>query len=352
LRNEKNAFQFQLLSKAEGVIGRIRNVVKEGRTPKINEFILGREKKVLVLDMDTRWGSIYLMVDRLIEVKSSVQELAGIGNKNLFLTNAQWEQAEELRDILQKAFEVTKKLQFDNITPGYFYKKWSGLRLCYENNDSLLATEIAKAMKKREADLLNNGLLLAAVCLDVTSMEMLPMESAEKAIQTITSLALRIQGLEEDDPKQTITDDDDDDAMSSSSEDSATDSDEEMRVLRKKQRRTCASFSFSSRSVEKLPETASPAAQTITGVKAAIEKLKNQRIALKKTKKDLLTMINEDYPEELKEVALLLCTMPVTQVSVERLFSALKIFKRDQRSRLKEDILNALLLLKANSLDG
>ena len=68
-----------------------------------------------MLDMDTRWGSIYLMVDRLIEVKSSVQELAGVGNKNLFLTNAQWEQAEELRDILQRAFEVTKKLQFDDI---------------------------------------------------------------------------------------------------------------------------------------------------------------------------------------------------------------------------------------------
>ncbi len=272
---------------------------------------------------------------------------AGFGNKNLFLTNAQWEQAEELRDILQRAIEVTKKLQFDDITPGYFYKKWSGLRLCYENNDSLLATEIAKSMKKREADLLDNGLLLAAVCLDINSMEMLPLECVQKAIQTITSLALRIQGLNEDDSNQIITDDDD--ALSSSSEDSATDSDEEMRVLRKKQRRTCASFSLS-RSVEELPETASPAAQTITGVKAAIEKLKNQRIALKKTKKDLLTMINEDYPEELKEVALLLCTMPVTQVSVERLFSALKIFKWDQRNRLKEDILNALLLLKANSL--
>jgi hypothetical protein len=149
--------------------------------------------------------------------------------------------------------------------------------------------------------------------------------------------------------------------MSSSSEDSATDSDEEMRVLRKKQRRTCASFSFS-RSVEvaagragngntKGPDV-TVKQQTITGVKAAIEKLMNQRMTLKKTKKDLLTLINEDYPEELKEVALLLCTMPVTQVSVERLFSALKIFKRDQRNRLKEDILNALLLLKANSLDG
>jgi hypothetical protein len=150
--------------------------------------------------------------------------------------------------------------------------------------------------------------------------------------------------------------------MSSSSEDSATDSDEEMRVLRKKQRRTCASFSFS-RSVEVAAgragngnNTTGPDVtvkqKTITGVKAAIDKLMNQRMTLKKTKKDLVTLINEDYPEELKELALLLCTMPVTQVSVERLFSALKIFKRDERSRLKEDILNALLLLKANSLDG
>jgi len=62
--------------------------------------------------MDTRWGSIYLMVDRLIEVKSSVQELAGFGNKNLFLTNAQWEKAEELRDILQKAFETVFRIRF------------------------------------------------------------------------------------------------------------------------------------------------------------------------------------------------------------------------------------------------
>jgi hypothetical protein len=74
----------------------------------------------------------------------------------------------------------------------------------------------------------------------------------------------------------------------------------------------------------------------------------NQRITLKKTKKDLQTMINGDYPVELKDVALLLCTMPVTQVSVERLFLALIIFKRDERNRLKEDILNALLFLSVD----
>ena len=51
----------------------------------------------------------------------------------------------------------------------------------------------------------------------------------------------------------------------------------------------------------------------------------------------------------IKEVARLLQAMPPTQVSVERLFSALKLQKSDLRNRIKADALDALLLLKASS---
>ena len=68
----------------------------------------------------------------------------------------------------------------------------------------------------------------------------------------------------------------------------------------------------------------------------------------RRLKKPLETLIKEDYPEELREVALLLRAMPVTQVSVERLFSALRLLKSERRSRLKEDVLKAILVLKAN----
>ena len=62
------------------------------------------------------------------------------------------------------------------------------------------------------------------------------------------------------------------------------------------------------------------------------------RPAMKKTKKDLVTLIKEDYPVDLRDVALHLSTKPVN----------LKNYKSDHRNSLKEDILNALLLLKAN----
>jgi hypothetical protein len=88
--------------------------------------------------------------------------------------------------------------------------------------------------------------------------------------------------------------------------------------------------------------------EVVIAVNTGIDKLMQQRNALRKTKKDLLALIEEDYSAKLRDVARLLYSKPVTQVSVERLFSALKIFKGDLRNRLKEDILSALLVLKAN----
>lgn len=356
-------------SKAGGAIGRIRNVAIEARTPKISEIIRKHTKKVVLLDMETRWGSIFTMVERVIELRPTIEEIADCGNQKLSLTAHQWEQAVELRDLLQKAFEVTKKVQYADCSPGYFYRKWSGLRLYYENNGSILATEIAKSMEKRESDLCSNNLLFAAVLLDVNNMDLLPESSVERARETVINLALRIQGLKED------TEVSDDEKVSvSMSEQDTTDSDEDMRTLRKKQR---TSVSSSSESDEELPNvdkdmelelstatglsrtpsqkkkakdstTTDPRTQLITAVSSGLDKLAERKSALRKKKKPLLTLIEEEYPAELQDVARLLYTMPVTQVSVERLFSALKIFKRDHRSRLKEDILSSLLLLKAN----
>ena len=72
---------------------------------------------------------------------------------------------------------------------------------------------------------------------------------------------------------------------------------------------------------------------------------------IKANKKELRKLKDpiSSYPIAIKEVARLLQAMPPTQVSVERLFSALKLQKSDLRNRIKADALDALLLLKANS---
>ena len=81
-------------------------------------------------------------------------------------------------------------------------------------------------------------------------------------------------------------------------------------------------------------------------IETALNVLSNDRHRLKKNK-DLSEAIKE-YPDDLQDVARLLATMPVTQVSVERLFSALKLLKSDLRNKLKDDIIGDILLLRAN----
>jgi len=54
------------------------------------------------------------------------------------------------------------------------------------------------------------------------------------------------------------------------------------------------------------------------------------------------------YPSILQKVAYTVTALPSTQVSVERLFSALRIVRSDLRTSMKEDLLEAILFLRTN----
>ena len=63
------------------------------------------------------------MLARLVELKTTIQEMADCGNQDLSMTSSQWDQAEELRNLLHKAYEVTLRLQYADCSPGYFFRK-------------------------------------------------------------------------------------------------------------------------------------------------------------------------------------------------------------------------------------
>jgi hypothetical protein len=80
----------------------------------------------------------------------------------------------------------------------------------------------------------------------------------------------------------------------------------------------------------------------------SLDTILTNRKKLMKARLPIWELISKEFPEELKEVALLLVGMPPTQVSVERLFSSLRILKTDHRNRLGEDILNSMMFLRSN----
>ena len=87
-----------------------------------------------------------------------------------------------------------KKLQYTDCTPDYFYRKWSGLRLFYENQGSLLALTIGYSMKRRERELFDGSILHATVLLDMYNSDLLGEEERTSAAKFVSKLAQRLKG--------------------------------------------------------------------------------------------------------------------------------------------------------------
>ena len=69
---------------------------------------------------------------------------------------------------------------------------------------------------------------------------------------------------------------------------------------------------------------------------------------LGRLKADSVWKIIDTLDEPLLTAAKILSAMPVTQVSVERLFSSMKFILSDHRASMKQELLDAILFLRAN----
>ena len=84
-------------------------------------------------------------------------------------------------------------------------------------------------------------------------------------------------------------------------------------------------------------------AQIKQKVTSSIEKMER----LGRLKADSVWKIIDTLDEPLLTTAKILSAMPVTQVSVER-FSSIKFILSDHRANIKQDLLDAILFLRAN----
>lgn len=64
---------------AAALLSRCRMVARECLTPKIHEHIKKEMKTTAVLDQDTRWGSTYEMVEKLVRLKPIILEIEALG---------------------------------------------------------------------------------------------------------------------------------------------------------------------------------------------------------------------------------------------------------------------------------
>ena len=141
------------------LISKIRQVVAAGRSPKTDAILRRKTNKSAILDQATRWGSTYLMLEGLLELKPALRDIV---HPDVSLSDAQWNEVKQLEGLLRHPFLTTKKLQAANLIPGSFFKEWKKLIFKFSQIGDILANAMRKSMKCYGKVLLDNNVLLAS----------------------------------------------------------------------------------------------------------------------------------------------------------------------------------------------
>ena len=79
------------------------------------------------------------------------------------MTPTQWQEAEGVEEMPNLPYVVTKNYQKAELTAGQFYKDWKQISCKLTTTGGPVADGIQRSMQKREATLMNNSVLLAAI---------------------------------------------------------------------------------------------------------------------------------------------------------------------------------------------
>lgn len=247
------------------------------------------------------------------------------------LTEAQWQELEGLKALLHPFYISTIKIQKEDLTPGEFLAEWRYLKNFVTSRGGLIAEGIKLSMERRESWLLKNKVFLAAIYVD-PKYRILIKDSLHEARSALCEIAIKVKAIDPDNSEESSSE-----AGSSNNESfevkSMTDFEKLLDQDEKKEK-------GDNTGIKNISER-DKFRQAFSIVTNEVEKV------TRFSGMDVKTAINA-YPELIRDTARIITALPPTQVSVERLFSALKLLKSDNRASLDANVLEAMLFLRTN----
>ena len=139
-------------------LSRARRVVKKLRNP--NLILKLRERGALkpILDVPTRCGSTYDMMERLLVLKPIILDF-GTFNEYIELLEEEWLAIEDLKKSMEAPRNATIRIQDRLLTAGALLAEWEIMELvCQRNLGSYFSFRLEKALRARKHSVI--GMLL------------------------------------------------------------------------------------------------------------------------------------------------------------------------------------------------
>jgi hAT family C-terminal dimerisation region len=331
-------------SKEKAVLKRVRNQIKKLRTPKykklISDFNLDSNDIRLhapVLDMPTRWCSTLDMLNSCLEYKIfSTPDHLLASDANFLLTSDEYGTIDELVNVLKYPKEATILLQAEQLTLSDMYLIWKQCLASVSKINTNFAHSLANKIKSREANLIENQSVLAAVYLDPRIQVLLSKEQVKIAQEHLILLGTKLCYIRNKEhlTLQNV------ETVASPDEENEIDDDPLELELRVKEREK----QNGSRCFELLNFDASQIETEIRNF-AECPREKDRTKSIFKIWHDL----RSSFPN-LHDIAMIVLGAPPTQVSVERLFSGLKFIMNPLRNNMSSETVNNIMVVRTNNL--
>ncbi|KAF0718472.1 Uncharacterized protein FWK35_00024860 [Aphis craccivora] len=298
-------------------INEVRKIVKKLRTPKYAAWLKRKNLKYAIIDIETRWNSLYNMLYRLLELKEFCK-LHEETNSDLKLNNCEWDSIQSIVNALNPVKIATVALQRQDLNLGDLW-------------DMTIKTAMEKEIQEKY---LRNGTFLAAIFLDPRYQALLTSNQKSDAINRLivtweTMLLLNGADLISESSDMLF-----DDTVNTCAIDNNLESEDPFEEF----------LSSQSSVLSQLSTTSNPA----EAISTVLNSFNNVQRISHTTKIIEYWETQKELSPELYQLASVALAVPATQVSVERSFSGLKFIVSDLRASLDPDVLEAIMIIRCN----
>lgn len=247
------------------------------------------------------------------------------------LSDVIWKQLEDFLDVLRPVKVFTLKLQRVDFTASDFYMEWLEVKLFLQKKNHELAYCIVRNMNGRERAVFSNRAYLCCLFLDARWNVLLQDEDKLAAKKHLVQLHLHLRNLKKKDEGTDIVDDSLIDIADPPMQSGKVSPVEELIAKKRKEKRNSENRQRCS-------------------FESTLDEFENNDIISKESSilKYWETERNGRY-HDLAELAQIVYSVPPTQVTVERCFSTLRFILHELRTRMSDEHLEDILLVKANT---
>lgn len=250
------------------------------------------------------------------------------------LTEAEWDAVEEIISVLEPFNKYSKKLQSENATLSDFFGYWTLLRIKVSKSYDQLSQELLTQMNRYHNVLIENPALIGAVFLDPRYQRGLG-SKIELAVDFLADLYDKITKVEAADNETNSVESEKENSNSGSEnkDDSYDDLNEYL---------DACNSAYSA-----LSSISSSALNPKEMIKKILNDFIGEELPLTASILPYWNAKIETNPE-LYKLASVLMAIPPTQTTVERVFSALALVLTPHRTRLGDETLENILLVRLN----